>query len=129
MFLVMFPVHWMILLITWWVGDDSLNLFSIFSAETLEQAAFGFVLPSATIFFGAWIAPAHTNGVANILAILMIGWFLSLHSLVILNDDLFYGFSDFGWIRIGVFAVINVVGIYLGRHWVREREWILEHRE
>jgi hypothetical protein len=103
--LVMFPIHWLIVIIADF-GDNP--LFSLLSERAVENLANAFTTPFFIIYIGALIAPAYKNQTAVALAIITALISGGLYVLAFTGGPMFSGWSS---LYYGATPVLNLAGI------------------
>jgi len=113
--LVMFPIHWLIVMIAAF-GDTP--LFGLLSARTVEHLVIAFTTPFFIIYVGALTAPMHKNETGVALAIttaLMMG---CAYVLAFTGGPQFSGWSS---LYFGATPVLNLAGIATALYTIRRR--------
>ena len=113
--LVMFPIHWLIMIIAKF-GDNL--FFTLLSSETLERLVIAFTTPFFVIYVGTWTAPTHRGEAGLALAIataLILG---GVYVLAFTGGPMFRGWSS---LYFGATPVLNLVGIAIALYNVRRR--------
>ena len=113
--LVMFPVHWLIV-ITAALGDNP--FLGLLSAETAERLANAFTSPFFFIYIGARIAPTHRGVTSIVLAIIMALIMGGVYVLAFTGGPMFRGWSS---LYFGATPVLNLLGIASALYKVRSQ--------
>ena len=113
--LVMFPIHWAIVMASFGETPFFLNLLS---AETLERLVIAFTTPFLIIYVGTLTAPTHKRETGVALAIttaLMMG---GAYVLAFTGGPLLGGW---GSLYFGATPVLNLAGIAIALYKIRRR--------
>ena len=110
--LVLFPIHWVVLLATSGGSDDGSGLaLSELPPETLERGATALLVPMTIIFVASQVAPTHKTYVAGVLAV---GWALLLGVVltVAAQSGSYQGSAD--WAEFVAVVTLGVTGTLVG---------------
>jgi hypothetical protein len=113
--LVMFPIHWLIVMIAAFGDTPFLGLLS---ARTVEHLASAFTAPFFIIYVGVLTAPTHKSETGVALAIttaLILG---GIYVLAFTGGPQFSGWSS---LYFGATPVLNLVGMATALYKVRRR--------
>ena len=110
--LIMFPVHWVILLGTALYSED-LGIWMV-PPRILERLVQGFVVTSGIVYFGALMAPSHTFVTAVVLSIMVVTGIVAAFVLTQIEFKFALDYSGFEWIEYGVLIGLQITGIAAG---------------
>ena len=113
--LVLFPIHWLIVMIATF-GDTP--FFGLLSARTMEHLASAFTTPFFIIYVGVLMAPMHKSETGVTLAITTA---LILGGVYVLAFTGGPQFSGWGSLYFGATPVLNLVGIATALLKIRHR--------
>ena len=106
---ILFPVHWMVLLVT--SGEEEFGLSSL-PPETLERYVTAFATPASLIYFGSWVAPSYRLQTSVFLAILLAAGLGGIYVFSATTGGSY--FSGWDWINFVIAIVLNFAGIVTG---------------
>jgi len=108
---VMFPIHWLVMLQYVDHGDGSLN--GIISPRTLETFAHAFFTPFIFIAAGSAIAPNHRFQTGIVLAVMLCPLYVWISTLIL--DDIHQGiYTPLRWLRLVITVLFWVAGFVFG---------------
>jgi len=120
--LVLFPIHWMVLIVTssYSADEDSgLSLASL-PPETLEHLAMALFVPMAFVVAGAKVAPRYKLQTAVVLIVLLAVVMSASTTYVASNGQLDYQGS--GWLEFAALFPLWAGGLIAGVYYVNEHE-------
>ncbi len=115
-FIVAFPIHWVVMFIQHFPGDDSLVSIdgkaplAAIPPEMLERLGYAFFTPFVMIVSGAYIAPKFKFQTGIALAVLWgIGFGASMAYVISQNQ-----YSGRDWLVLAITCVLGIAGVCLG---------------
>ncbi len=120
--LVSFPVHWAVLIITGFAGnDDSIGLGDL-PPETLERLGIAFFVPLAFVMGGAKVAPTYRLQTAVVLIILLAMAFSASTTYVASNRDIGFDYQGWGWLEFAAVVALWIAGVISAVYYIHQEE-------
>lgn len=107
--LVMFPIHWMVMLIHSNTGENS-HMLSAIPPDILERFGYAFFTPLIMIYVGARVAPRFKFETGIALAILW-GIFFGAAMMYAASRGLL---EQYGWLRLTITIALGITGVIAG---------------
>ena len=120
--LVTFPVHWAVLIVTGFSGnDDSIGLGDL-PPEPLERLGVAFFVPLTFIMVGAKVAPTYRLQTAVVLIILLAMAFSAGLTYIASSDDVGFEYQGWGWLEFTALVALWVAAAITAVYYVHHEE-------
>jgi len=124
--LVMFPIHWIVMLIQWFgplYEDNSITIngkppLSAIPPEMLERFGYALFTPMVVIIIGAKIAPKYKFPTGIGMAVFW-GLIFGAGSAITISRGRFFGY---GWLRFVIIFALGIAGVVFGLLQVYEKQ-------